>query len=93
MSIGTVDRVLHNRSGVAQATKEKVLKVIEELNYQPNIIARCLVSKKKYVFAVLIPTPTEDNPYWNLHEAGIKKAEAEILQLGIFIERLPFNQS
>ncbi|MBX9852098.1 MAG: substrate-binding domain-containing protein [Cytophagaceae bacterium] len=93
MSIGTVDRVLHNRSGVAQATKEKVLKVIEELNYQPNIIARRLVSKKKYVFAVLIPTPTEDNPYWNLHEAGIKKAEAEILQLGIFIERLPFNQS
>jgi LacI family transcriptional regulator len=93
VSIGTVDRVLHNRTGVAEETKQKVLKIIEELDYKPNIIARRLVSKKKYTLAVLIPAPTKDNPYWNLHVLGIKKAEDEIKQLGIFIEKLSYDQS
>jgi LacI family transcriptional regulator len=92
VSIGTVDRVLHDRPGVAKKTKEKVLKVIEQLNYQPNILARRLVSKKKYVFAVLMPIPTEDNPYWEIHEKGIKKAEIEISPFGINIERLSYSQ-
>jgi LacI family transcriptional regulator len=93
VSIGTVDRVLHNRPGVAEETRKKVLKVIEELNYKPNIIARRLVSKKKYTFAVLIPNPTQENPYWNLHLPGVNKAEQEIKELGVFIEKLPFDQN
>lgn len=47
VSIGTVDRVLNNRVGVSEKTKAKILKIIEELNYQPNIFARRLASKKK----------------------------------------------
>lgn len=77
---------------MAEETRKKILKLIEELDYKPNIIARRLVSKKKYVFAILIPEPTEDNPYWSLHEPGISKAEAELSPLGIFVERFLYDQ-
>ena len=36
---GTVDRVLHERGEVSKKTREKVLRVIEELGYQPNVYA------------------------------------------------------
>ncbi len=34
VSIGTVDRVLHNRKGVSPETKKRVLKIIEESGYK-----------------------------------------------------------
>lgn len=44
-SIGTVDRVLHNRGEVAADTKEKILKIARELDYKPNIVAQALTTK------------------------------------------------
>ncbi len=93
VSIGTVDRVLHNRPGVAEKTKALILKISGELNYKPNIIARRLVSKKKYVFAVLIPAATPDHPYWYQHLEGVDKAKAEVKELGVYIEKFSFDQS
>ena len=55
VSIATVDRVLHDRQGVSLKTKEKIQQIIKELNYQPNIVARALASRKKLKFAILIP--------------------------------------
>lgn len=78
VSIGTVDRVLHNRGEVSEATREKVLKIIEELDYTPNILAQSLASKKKHTIAVLIPDYRYDNPYWEKTMAGISKAASEI---------------
>ena len=40
VSAGTVDRVLHNRPSVSKASFEKVKKVMEEMNYTPNMYAR-----------------------------------------------------
>ena len=48
VSAGTVDRVLHNRGDVSQKSKEKVQKVLDEINYQPNVFAIGLAAKKKY---------------------------------------------
>ena len=42
VSTGTVDRVLHNRGEVSAKSREKVEKVLKEINYQPNIYA-CLL--------------------------------------------------
>ena len=39
VSKGTVDRVLHNRGEVSAKSREKVLKVIEELGFKPNLYA------------------------------------------------------
>jgi LacI family transcriptional regulator len=38
VSVGTVDRVLHNRGEVAQETRDLINKIIEELEYKPNIM-------------------------------------------------------
>ena len=40
VSRGTVDRVLNNRSGVSEATRQKVLKIAKELHYEPNFLAK-----------------------------------------------------
>lgn len=42
VSIGTVDRVLHNRPYVKAEVKEKILQVMEELDYRPNRMASVL---------------------------------------------------
>ena len=42
VSIGTVDRVLHDRPYVKAEVKERVLQVMEELEYSPNRMASAL---------------------------------------------------
>ena len=37
VSVGTVDRVLHGRSGVSEASRKRVEEILEKLNYQPNM--------------------------------------------------------
>ena len=59
VSVGTVDRVLHSRSGVSAASREKVEEILQQLNYQPNMYASALASNKKYRFACLFPAHAE----------------------------------
>ncbi|RIE03871.1 LacI family DNA-binding transcriptional regulator [Cohnella faecalis] len=42
----TVSRVLNNPGSVASATKKKVMKAIEELNFKPNQIARSMITRR-----------------------------------------------
>ena len=55
VSIATVSRILNNKPGFSEETKQKVLKVIAELGYQPNAVARGLVNKRTETIGVLIP--------------------------------------
>lgn len=93
VSIGTVDRVLNNRVGVSEKTKAKILKIIEELNYQPNIFARRLASKKKLRFATLIPQVSAETKYWEAPLNGIKQAATEIRDFGIEVVSFFFDQN
>lgn len=58
VSLATVSRVLNNPSRVSEATRERVLKVIKELGYRPNMIARGLASKKTTTVGVIISDVT-----------------------------------
>lgn len=58
VSIATVSRILNNQSGYSKQTKEKVLKVISEIGFQPSGVARGLVSKKTRTIGVLLPNVT-----------------------------------
>src|SRR5687767_11879019 len=78
VSIGTVDRVIHNRSGVSEKTRNKINEIIKELNYQPNILASRLASKKIYQIAVLIPQISVETDFWEAPLKGIQRAESEI---------------
>nr|WP_294945459.1 LacI family DNA-binding transcriptional regulator [uncultured Mucilaginibacter sp.] len=90
VSTGTVDRVIHNRGRVAEDVKERVLKILKELNYEPNIMARMLGSKKQFVFAALLPDHTYD-AFWMAPKLGIEKAEQDLKQYGVRVEQYVFN--
>ncbi len=78
VSIGTVDRVLHNRGEVNRETRDRIMAIVEELKYTPNLIAKSLALKKKHNIAVLIPKAGENNPYWKKPVEGFHLAAAEL---------------
>lgn len=54
VSISTVSRAFNNYSDINSETREKILRISEELGYVPNIAARSLVSNKSYRLGLLI---------------------------------------
>jgi len=75
VSKGTVDRVLHNRGEVSAKSVQKVKKAIEELNYEPNLYASLLATKKDRTIALLIPK-FKDGEFWEkIHEGFIQGGE------------------
>ena len=56
VSVATVSRVINGNYPVKIETKEKVLKVIEELQYKPNIQARELIKKQTSTIGVVVPS-------------------------------------
>lgn len=93
VSLATVDRVLHNRTGVSKNTREKIKAIIKELNYQPNILARSLASKKLYNFAIFIPNVSEETAFWDAPLNGIRRAYKELNWHGINIKEYFFDQN
>jgi LacI family transcriptional regulator, sucrose operon repressor len=56
ITVTTVSRVLNNRGYISEGTRQKVYRVMAELNYQPNEIARSLYRKKSNLIGLIIPT-------------------------------------
>ena len=73
VSVGTVDRVLHNRPNVSKAAREKVEKTLKELDYHPNMYASALAYNKSYTFHCIIPKH-ESEAYWEEIEEGAMSA-------------------
>ncbi|KRL12848.1 MAG: catabolite control protein A [Schleiferilactobacillus harbinensis] len=69
VSMATVSRVVNGNPNVKPATRQKVLKVIEKLDYRPNAVARGLASKKTTTVGVVIPDIT--NIYFSTLARGI----------------------
>jgi LacI family transcriptional regulator len=91
VSIATVDRVLHNRTGVSPKTKALIESIIKELNYQPNLLARNLALKNQLNFAVLLPSVSKETDFWNAPLKGIQLAESEIHQYGVKVTSYFFD--
>lgn len=58
VSLATVSRVLNNPEKVKKETRERVLRVIKELGYRPNVIARGLASRKTTTVGVIVADMT-----------------------------------
>lgn len=83
VSIGTVDRVIHNRGKVKEATQRKILEVIRQLDYQPNQAAQGLaVLKKKLKIAYLLPQATL-HPFFKDVIAAAQQKARELEQYGV----------
>lgn len=62
------------------------------MNYQPNILASTLASKKSAVFATLLPKPPSKEGYWNKPFIGVKRRIKELSQYGVQIQPFTFLQ-
>lgn len=91
VSKGTVDRVIHNRGEVSEKSRKKVLKVIEELGYKPNVYASMLASQKKHTICCIIPEYT-DGDFWSLTAKGIEDARESALRYGVNVEIVTYDQ-
>ena len=85
VSVGTVDRVLHDRPNVSKPAREKVEKALKEMNYQPNMYASALAYNKEYHFYLLLPKH-ESETYWEEIEEGARKCEETRRDFHIEIE-------
>lgn len=90
VSAGTVDRVLHNRGDVSPKSKEKVQKVLDEIDYEPNVFAIGLAAKKHYTFVCVIPCCKPDD-YWHSVFLGIERARKELRSFNIDIQYRHFE--
>lgn len=90
VSAGTVDRVIHNRGEVSEKTRKKVMGIIREMDYQPDILASTLASRKSYQFASLLPRADKANPFWSSPAKGLQSAWDEISHFGITLQKHHF---
>ncbi len=54
VSVGTVDRALHNRPGIRKSTREQILAIAREHGYMPNIVARNLKTRRTWEVGLIV---------------------------------------
>jgi len=59
ISVSTVSRALNDHSSIGAATKAKVRKLADELNYEPNQRAIQFLNGKSFVIGVILPELSE----------------------------------
>lgn len=93
VSLATVDRVLHNRRGVSEATRRRILDAIKQLDFKPNLIASKLSLNKIFNITVLLPKRDEMNSFWGLHETGLLKAREELQNFNFNLDIIKYDQT
>ncbi len=74
----TVSRVINRQENVKEETRQKVQKVMAELQYIPNVAARNLISKRSHIIDVYIPENIDlANPFMMHLIAGISEELSE----------------
>jgi len=58
----TVSRVVNGHANIREATRARVLQVIEEMNYTPSSIARALATRRAHRIGVLVDAPDQYGP-------------------------------
>lgn len=92
VSIGTVDRVIHNRGGVSKKTEAKVKAIIKKHDFKINAIASSLASNKKLTIATLLPEYDTINTFWKSPMKGVFKAQEAVKKFGVNVSCFTFNQ-
>ena len=69
VSVVTVSKVLRNHGDISRETRERVLARMKELNYQPNLAARALVTGRTYSIGLVVPDLV--HPFFAMVAKGI----------------------
>lgn len=93
VSRGTVDRVVNKRGKVSAKARANVERVLKEIDYKPNLIARSLKRHKDLAIAVIIPEHNEHDNYWDQCAQGIQEAGDKLSQFGIVLHYYHYKKS
>lgn len=74
VSAATVSRVLNNNKNVKEETYDNVLKVIEEMDYTPNMLGVNLKNGSNNLIVVIVPVIS--NPFYSTLVDGIENCAA-----------------
>jgi LacI family transcriptional regulator len=87
VSIGTVDRALHGRGGIKEATRQRILEIARQIGYTPNLAARALsIARASARIGVCIPR--EIHFFYDQLWSGVLDEAKRVSQLGIeFVNR------
>jgi LacI family transcriptional regulator len=92
VSIGTVDRVLHNRGRVAPATERRIRAIVETAGYRANPLARHLKRNRRYPVALVIPALQSEGGYWRLIHQGILQGLEELSAFAFDLRLFEFRR-
>ncbi len=91
VSIGTVDRSLHARKGVSEATRKRVLQIAKHLGYTPNLAARALsVGRPNVKIGVAIPR--EPDQFYGQLRDGILDESRRLEFMGVEVNYQPIDR-
>ncbi len=87
VSIGTVDRALHGRDGIKDATRLRILEIARQIGYTPNLAARALSAARASV-RIGVCIPREIHFFYDELWSGVREEAERVSQLGIeFVNR------
>jgi LacI family transcriptional regulator len=86
VSVGTVDRALHNRGRIDEATKKKILDAANALDYKPNEMARSL--RKQKSFRILAAYHREPETLTSYFKYGFDAAMRTLSDRGLKLDVL-----
>lgn len=87
VSVATVSNVFNGIQKVSETTRERILEIAKEMDYQPNMLARSLSMQRSGMIGLLLPVTEEeeetsillkDNPYYAEFLSGVEKKAAEL---------------
>lgn len=81
VSRGTVDRVINNRGGVKKEVEDRIRKIVEQLDYKPNLVAKGL-AKKNMDKKIGVILNAHDNPFYKDVILGVEAKDKEIVDFG-----------
>lgn len=71
VSVKTVSRVVNNQGEISEETRLRLMAVIREMGYRPNLVARGLVTQRTRTLGLVVPDIT--NPFFPEVARGVQE--------------------
>jgi DNA-binding LacI/PurR family transcriptional regulator len=76
VSATTVSKVINNTGKISDKTRKKILQIMDDLDYRPNVLASAMKGKSTYTIALLIPDI--ENPIYAEYVKHIEERGQEL---------------
>lgn len=102
VSVASVSNVINGVDKVSEETRERIIQVMMDLDYHPNLVARSLTKRKSEMLGLLLPITDEgpsntslllrDNPFYGELLSGVEY-QASLLGYDVVIKGIRSGES